>query len=655
MTDKPPPSLLDLFSPPDNYDGVFGWICGYSADSYFMQEARQNFCNGGDRAISRNGKIALALMLNPTCPRIYDVPGVLHLPAEQNVFKAGKLQHAKVAILHYKAMEDNGSDIIRLIVSTGNWTTQTVMHSIDMFFSVDITADADDDDVGLADLQAAWNMMEELHKHYDLSLLKRADIPNILQEDGRLKKIMEDFAKSKKKSPPKSKKAPRFIDNRKSSLLEQISQSVQKHSSVQRNYIAMGSGFFESCNKELLPSVPKRILKKLEKILTKSAEVALIVNPHACQAISIGKKVIDDEGWVVLPAKTPDNIKNKNDESKTLHAKFIFSASQKGNGKKCLNDWTYFGSGNLTNPGIMHSFGKGGNLEAGVILFDQKLSWTSDVNKHDLYSDKLPFKKTEPPVETDSLKYRDEEPDFSPKFEAFYLPYLLWKKNIQGSGGKLFAPADYNIKNIEFKTLSGHWIKGEEYLNWPDKQPTSILARHEGIESMVQIIDEFGRIGNSYIRPPTLEETLENLVAFPSVLPDDDPDDEPDTNPPKNKDSNNNINRNSKYSGPNNLRPILRAIETIAEQQCQIEKNEWSAWCRRLGMALSDAGGSEFIQQFNAMETGMNIIEILLEPAFRPSFAETNISEEGRVYEETLENIRHLYSNMDSKQGNNHV
>ena len=34
-----PPALTQLFEPPDDHVGVFGWLCGYSADAHFLNAA----------------------------------------------------------------------------------------------------------------------------------------------------------------------------------------------------------------------------------------------------------------------------------------------------------------------------------------------------------------------------------------------------------------------------------------------------------------------------------------------------------------------------------------------------------------------------------------------------------------------------------------
>ena len=38
-----PPSLAQHFDAPDGYQGEFGWVCGFSADAAFMDDAAERF------------------------------------------------------------------------------------------------------------------------------------------------------------------------------------------------------------------------------------------------------------------------------------------------------------------------------------------------------------------------------------------------------------------------------------------------------------------------------------------------------------------------------------------------------------------------------------------------------------------------------------
>lgn len=38
-----PASLAQLFDPPEQYQGIFGWLCGYAADAGFLEDALERF------------------------------------------------------------------------------------------------------------------------------------------------------------------------------------------------------------------------------------------------------------------------------------------------------------------------------------------------------------------------------------------------------------------------------------------------------------------------------------------------------------------------------------------------------------------------------------------------------------------------------------
>ncbi|MGA2255581.1 MAG: hypothetical protein ABSG53_13030, partial [Thermoguttaceae bacterium] len=101
-----PPSLAQHFDAPDDFQGLFGWLCGYSADSGFLNDAVERFSRRTQAQRAYEGRIRLALMLDPSAPQIgpVEVPGVLHLPLiGQRPFR---LLHAKVAMLGFRHLSD---------------------------------------------------------------------------------------------------------------------------------------------------------------------------------------------------------------------------------------------------------------------------------------------------------------------------------------------------------------------------------------------------------------------------------------------------------------------------------------------------------------------------------------------------------------------
>src|ERR1039458_1019894 len=127
-----PFSLAQHFEAPDDFIGCFGWVCGYSADSGFLDDAAERFTRRTHAQRAYEGRIAIAMMLDPGNPQITleEVPGVMHLP--MNGVPPFRLLHAKLALLGFRHTSDARQWRLRLIVSTGNWTRQTLEDSLDL-------------------------------------------------------------------------------------------------------------------------------------------------------------------------------------------------------------------------------------------------------------------------------------------------------------------------------------------------------------------------------------------------------------------------------------------------------------------------------------------------------------------------------------------
>jgi len=59
------PSLAQHFDAPDDYSGYFGWLCGYSADAVFLDDATERFTRLTHSQRAQQGRIALAMFLDP--------------------------------------------------------------------------------------------------------------------------------------------------------------------------------------------------------------------------------------------------------------------------------------------------------------------------------------------------------------------------------------------------------------------------------------------------------------------------------------------------------------------------------------------------------------------------------------------------------------
>ena len=168
-----PPSLAQHFDAPEDYTGHFGWLCGYSADALFLDDATERFTRLTHSQRAHQGRIALAALLDPGNPPISlpDAPGAAHLPIVDYAKKPFRLLHAKVALLGFRHQENHSQWRLRLLVSTGNWTRQTLEESLDLIWRIDIASESlSNPDVDIQ--KNCADIKEGLHKSADLMLCK---------------------------------------------------------------------------------------------------------------------------------------------------------------------------------------------------------------------------------------------------------------------------------------------------------------------------------------------------------------------------------------------------------------------------------------------------------------------------------------------------
>ena len=171
-----PPSLARHFDPPEEFKGCFGWLCGYSADVPFLNDAAERFTRltQGQRLCGPNRTGADARSQQWQIPPTA-VPGVLHLPLRPGASEF-RLLHAKVALMGFRHESDARQWQLRLIVTTGNWTRQTLEQSLDLAWRIDLRSDdLHERDASVyqacADLRAAWDLLTWLRERFDTRFL----------------------------------------------------------------------------------------------------------------------------------------------------------------------------------------------------------------------------------------------------------------------------------------------------------------------------------------------------------------------------------------------------------------------------------------------------------------------------------------------------
>jgi hypothetical protein len=597
-----PLSLVEHAAPPTDMTGHAGWICGFSADADFMEAFVERFTGQGRSARAELGRTFIGLCLDRSQAQIPpgEVPGVLHLPA-RNDSPPYRLMHAKVALLAFRNPTDESKWALRLLVTTGNWTRQTTEDSIDLVWRLDLAAEdvlARESDDALeqhrTDMAAARDFWRWLRQQYQCRLFEGD------AEAGKAQKTQSAaFAELERwtnRLKPRPNTTPRFIDTRQQALIAQLVSRVKTHAGSQRrNNLVLGSGFWEGGQPAGLPVVPQAIANALidASLLTRSAKITLVVESDKCAALADEHvfKSMHEANWSLLHPLKADG------DTRRLHAKFLFSANRQADGNGCASAWVYLGSGNLTPAGFLAATSRGGNLEAGVIMAADGLSWEPAGRKSRLtpVGDRLPVDWNAHITELSVLTAGDGPPERDTRFIAPPISHLVWTpgetvhfltvpQGEDATGIVILGPSNQALK----PNGSGHFL-------WDGEQPAHVgvrrLDQNDAASTvLVPVLDRYGRLAARPLEPIDLEQAVELLDSFPAVPDggdtgdDEDPPAPPDTrNPPG---AAGRAAPDARYA----IRRTMRLIEAIAERQTMVPKADWTSWTQRLQCVLTQLG-----------------------------------------------------------------
>lgn len=646
------PSLLHHFEAPDHYLGSFGWLCGYSADCNFLDQAAERFTRQTTPQRAHQGQVALAVMLDPMHAAIAltDSPGVAHLIFKSEQKKPFALLHAKVAVLGFRHENEPHRWLVRLIVSTGNWTVQTVAESLDLVSCLECSSeDVHQQPAWLGqnctDISAAWQMLEWLSGYFDTRILhaksSHQSCSLTAQSMQRLSGWLSTLTEHR--TPNKS---PRYFDNRKQALLTQLVPLIKQHAPVvKRNYLGMGSGFFEGVNGEgLLPSVLSKITKTLQEasLLTARPEVDVFVNPGACQAVAEGLSAMQAAGYSIRAAAQNTEVFGSV-IPRSLHAKFIFSANYREDSARCSSTWVYLGSGNLTGPGFANAMSTaGGNLEAGMLLSPEGLYWRAegDVSAARIITNLLPVQWDTAISAFEQLSAGEPMPEHGDGPLAAPLAWLNWQENEEGRS--LCAPEQTEVPVTLLDANGAACVSSQpgvwQWLGQPPRVVTIQWSIAGQVHSAVlPVLDELGRLAATAMPVLDLDEAWWQLANFPQSAVDEDKTlDEFEESPGcTGQASAAAVADAGSTSYP--IRRMMVLIEQIAARQVDLHPLDWLAWCTRLEQSLLQVAKDPVISIFRAM--CLNPLSPLREAAFLPVFAEQASSPEGANYRALLARI----------------
>lgn len=130
---------------------------------------RGRFWDRSDEHFREVARPVLAAFIHPTINAVSDIPRLAWMWMKLQD-RGYNLLHAKVALLGFRRRGGEGY-VIRLAVSTGNWTQDPLTDSIDLSWLIDVDTASNKQDV--ADIRAAQAMFNWLKERADCSLIER--------------------------------------------------------------------------------------------------------------------------------------------------------------------------------------------------------------------------------------------------------------------------------------------------------------------------------------------------------------------------------------------------------------------------------------------------------------------------------------------------
>ncbi len=565
-------TLYSLFMPPKDCFGDFGLFCGFTAAPQVLRQIRRTFTGDMSRPV-------LAAFIHPTVDAVSDVPQLAWMwmhPRERGY----NLLHAKVALLGFRRREDEGY-VIRLAVSTGNWTQDSLTGSIDLFWSVDLDI-ADPQPQDVADIRVAWAMFDWLRARADCSLIER-------DYDGQRPDVRLGAAV---RNLPASNAQTRFIDSRTQALFPQVVERLAKRRRADR--LVLGSGYFETGGNGD-SGLPERLRQALRErgALQRNAELDLFLNPRSCQGLAARAAALNEAGWTL---RSPFSALHGPEGR--LHAKFVLLAS----GETEVKGRVYLGSGNLSRNGFETAASSGGNLEAGVVVdLPNGLKWRGKWG----IARCLPVQFSAAVTPTDLAPgesfVRPQEPDSMPP-----VSWMVWQDDL------LSAPDDKTVK-----VIGADGAPVETPCAWPAPAPAIVTLA--GLDWRLPVITD-GVLVTQRPRDLTVEDILATLASFPEPSESDQTDDGPEGGEALTDGTGSPGGPQATYA----IRRMMSLIVCLGEAQVKIDPLDWPRWCRELRQSLCAITAQENAMIGFFRDAGANPLPALADPSMLPDGADLN-------------------------------
>ncbi|WIJ25791.1 hypothetical protein [Devosia sp. RR2S18] len=572
-------TLYTLFMPPKDCFGDFGFLCGFTATRQILNQIKRTF--NGD--VTRP---SIAAFIHPSLDVVSDIPGLAWMWMRLKD-RGYNLLHAKVGLMGFRRKEGSGY-VIRLAVSTGNWTQDPLTDSIDLFWSIDVDVD-NPNSQECADVQAAWAMFVWLRKKADCSLIERDYDGH--RPDSHLSAAVDQL--------PRSDLRPRFIDSREQALFPQVVERLGRRKKANR--LIVGSGYFEAAgdgDAGLVERMRQTLVQN--NALTRNAQLDLFLNPQSCQGLAERAEALIRCGWAL---RRPYSALHGEDGR--LHAKFVLLAG----GSEDAEGRLYLGSGNLSRVGFETAASGGGNIEAGVIVdLPSALPWRGKKGLSSL----LPVQFNE----VVSLTSLQSGGDFIAPEEPLSHPpvsWLIWDDEV------LSAPEGVSISVIG----QDNQVRLTP-CEWPAPAPAIVTLSAHGWRLPV-IADGVLVVPRS--PDMTVEDILAGLGSFPEAADLDGPEDGPEGGEAIASESDRVDAPTATYA----IRRMMGLLVRLGEIQADVDPRDWQRWCRELRQNLSAIAKQETEMLSFFRSAGANPLPVLADPRMCPVDADIKLLNDALV------------------------
>lgn len=508
-------TLLDVFVPPEGMVGHSAALVAMTGADDFLEEAVQRFTGLQPRQRTELGNVLVYLMLDghssSSRKAVFPpgrIPG-LHEFQPRSV-DAGKLLHAKVALLAFATNRTGAPVHLRLAVLTANYTYTSARQQLELVWVVDLPLDGSARIEDRADVAEAGAFIDSL-------IVQRfhRDEGKLSTKERKLTERLDVLLGAAASVSPVNRK-PRFIHSLERPLYDQIRERFRRAMEKPRNLLLCGSGFYEEpSGKAKKPAVFGK-LEDLGVFTPKPRRVAL-VEPRAAGAVADWARAGKTEGWeVVRPFDALDN-------NRCLHAKFVYAGYLRDG--YASNGWLYLGSGNLSRRGILSHGGMSeGNVETGVVFEVAERFAPEDIERWLFWSREL-----------EAVEEREwmqgpvgDGPDAQPILEAPPILSALIKATPARSL-RLLWREDATEAHASIAWTGCDWFdvqRGDERALKDDESPTALQVRGaSGRTWVVPVVDATGRIGWQPPRFDSYADALAALLDFP-IRPAEATDDE---------------------------------------------------------------------------------------------------------------------------------